>query len=69
MNNYDSLPLRKIPKQIDLELQGFEFSLDDTTEWKSHVKPKIPNPIEFIENQIASMGALKKRWEEYKINR
>ncbi len=70
MNNvgydYDSLPLRKIPGQIDLELQGFEFSLHDTSEWKTTAKPKIPNPIEFIENYAVSMNVLKRRWEEWK---
>jgi hypothetical protein len=66
MNDYGSMPLNKIPKEIDLKLQGFDFSLEDAAEWKKVVKPKIPNPITFIENHIASMDALKKRWSEWK---
>lgn len=69
MNDYGSMPLNKIPKEIDLKLQGFDFSLEDTTEWKKVVKLKIPNPIAFIENHAASMDSLKKRWSEWKHDR
>lgn len=65
----ESLSLRNIPKKLGMYLEMYELILNDTSEWKSTVKPRIINPIDFIQNQAALIDSLKKRWQKWKENK
>lgn len=64
----NSMPLNKIPFEIDCFLSGLEFALDPESQkdFKSKMIIKFPNITEYIEMEINVLNAFKERWEEWK---
>lgn len=63
-----ALPLRKIPKEIEKTFGLYQNAMEDPEYYREVVKPRIPNPVVFIEQHTSDLNALKHRWTEWKKN-